>query len=172
MTEEIINKVAESSLLQIDLEDFLPKSEVMVYDLAQNLFEGMILKENDFRDFLKNHNWNQYENKTIAICCSQDAIVPNWAYMLLATKLNEHKAKCSFGNINEVKEKLLLDAFLKSDLESYKGGKVLVKGCGSFELSPAVYVEITKCLQPIVNSLMFGEACSSVPVFKSRSQKF
>jgi hypothetical protein len=169
MVEEIINRVAESSLLQIDLEDFLPKAEVLPYDLAQNLFEGMILKENDFRDFLKNHNWNQYEGKTLAIHCSKDAIVPNWAYMLLATKLNEHKANGLFGSVNEVKEKLLLESFTKSDLGSYNGKKVLVKGCGSFDLSPAVYIEITNQLQPIVNSLMFGEACSSVPVFKSHS---
>jgi len=167
MAEEIINRVAESSLLQIDLEDFLPQSEIQAYDLAQNLFEGMILKENDFRDFLKNHDWSQYEGKTMAIFCSEDAIVPNWAFMLLTTKLNEHRARCLFGNINEVKEKLLLDAFRNSDLKAYKGRKVLVKGCGSFGLSPAVFIEVTNHLQPIVKSLMFGEACSSVPVFKS-----
>jgi len=117
---------------------------------------------------LNKHDWSQYENKTVALYCSADAIIPNWAYMLVASKLNEFSAQCIYGNENQVREKLLLESFAKDDLSVFANGKILVKGCGSFELSPEAYVTITNLLQPIVSSLMFGEACSSVPVFKSK----
>jgi hypothetical protein len=167
MADEILNKVAESNLILIELEDYLPKEEIMAYDLAQNLFQAMILREKDFRTFLKNNNWEAYRGKVVAISCSEDVIIPNWAYMLLTSKLNEFDARCYFGTIHQVKEKLLLSSLLSASNEAFRGKKVLVKGCGSFDLSPEIYVEVTALLRPLVNSLMFGEACSSVPVYKS-----
>lgn len=166
MAEEIVNKVAGSALVQIDLGEYLDRIEVVEYDLSQNLFEGMILREKDFRAFIKDHNWEQYREKGVAIHCGADAIIPNWAFMLLSSKLQQVNAIGIYGSKNQVREALLLKSFRESGLEGFKDKKVLVKGCGSFELSPSAYVEVTRMLQPLVNSLMFGEACSSVPVYK------
>ena len=168
MSEEIVNKVSQSQLVQIDLDDFLPKSRPEAYDLAQNLYQGLVLREKDFRQFINEFDWLKYQHKRVAVFCSADAIVPNWAYMLIASKMNAVGAKCSFGSVEEVMEKELVQSIKDADLSSFKNKKVLIKGCGSFELSPFVYVEITTLLQPLVNSLMFGEACSTVPVYKMR----
>ena len=169
MAEEIVNRVANSSLVQIDLDDFLPEQEVIEYDLEQNLYEGLILREGDFREFLKNHDWSVYKNRAVAIYCSTDAIIPNWAYMLLSSKLNSAGAIPVFGDKKNAVEKLMLDKFKEGNTEVYKGKKVILKGCGLVELSPSAYTEITSILQPLVSSLMFGEACSTVPVYKSGS---
>lgn len=169
MNGEIINRVANSGLVQINLDDFFPAVEIVEYDLADNLTEGLILKEKDFREFLKNHDWSNFKNKIVAVYCSVDAIIPSWAYMLLSSTLLEFASEVHFGRKNTVTEGLLLSDFKNSSLNIYAGQKVLLKGCGKFELSPAVYVHITALLKPIVKSLMFGEACSSVPVFKKNS---
>lgn len=170
MSEEIINKVASSSLVQIDLEDFLPEKDILTIDLASNLFEGMILREKDFREFIKTTDWTIYKNQEVTIFCSADAIIPKWAYMLLTSVLVQNNAIVYSGQLNEVKEELLIKNFLNSDLKKFTGKKVLVKGCGSFELSPKAFVEVTKALQNNVQSLMFGEACSSVPISKKKNQ--
>lgn len=167
MADDILNKVAQSNLVLLELEDYLPKEEIVAYDLAQNLYQSMILREKDFRAFLKDNHWESFRGKSVAIFCSEEVIIPNWAYMLLTSKLNEYGAHCLAGTIHQVKEKLLLSSISKLPLDDFKEKKVLVKGCGSFELSPEVYISITSLLRPVVNSLMFGEACSSVPVFKS-----
>ncbi len=167
MSDEIVNRVANSSLVQIDLDEFLPSEEIISYDLTDNLYEGLILREKDFRDFIKDHNWENYKGKIVAIQCSGEAIVPNWAYMLLASTLVKSKAIPFFGTEEEVREKVLIKNFMNSGIDKYEGAKVILKGCGSFDLSPDAFVEITNALQNKVDSLMFGEACSSVPVFKS-----
>jgi hypothetical protein len=169
MQEElIINKVANSGLITFDLEDLYHRGERVVYDLKDNLFMGMILKEKDFREFLKNHDWTQYAGKNIAITCSEDAIVPTWAYMLLTLKLQPVANLVVFGTLEELENKLFFDALNKVDVETFRGARVVVKGCSKVPVPTAAYVEITRLLQPVVQSLMFGEPCSTVPLYKRK----
>ena len=137
--------------------------------MSQNLHQGLILKENDFRDFLKTNDWEQYRGKKVNITCDADAIIPNWTYMLLASVLENVEADYHFGSSEEMREALIKSSIDQLNLKDYKDKMVLLKGCGSAERSPEVYVHITKRLQPVVKSLMFGEACSTVPVFKRKS---
>ena len=166
--EQIINKVTNSGLVTFDLEDLYHKGERVIYDLKDNLFMGMILKEKDFREFLKNHDWTQYTGKNIAITCSQDAIIPTWAFMLLTLKLQPVANLVVFGSLEELENKLFFDALSKVDVEEFRGARVVVKGCSKVPVPTAAYVEITRLLQPVVQSLMFGEPCSTVPLYKKR----
>mgnify|MGYP000164991501 CR=1 FL=1 len=165
-TDEIINKVANSGLLTLDLEEYYHPGERVVYDLKDNLFQGMILREKDFREFLKGHDWSSYQGKNVAIICSEDAIVPTWAYMLLALKLEPYAHSFVFGDLAELENKLFFDAIGRVDLEPYRNARVVVKGCSKHPVPVAAYVEITKLLKPLVQSLMFGEPCSTVPLYK------
>ena len=167
--EQIINKVTNSGLVTFDLEDLYHKGERVIYDLKENLFMGMILKEKDFREFLKNHDWTQYTGKNIAIICSEDAIVPTWAYMLLTLKLQPVTNLVVFGNLEELENKLFFDALNKVEVEKFRGARVVVKGCSKVPVPTAAYVEITRLLQPVVQSLMFGEPCSTVPLYKRKA---
>jgi len=164
--EEIINKVAQSGLITLDIKDFYPKGERIVYDLAQNLFQGLILKEKDFRQFLKEHDWSLYQGKNIAISCSADAIVPTWAYMLLAIHLEPYAASFVFGNLEALEIELFRKELGKLDLQEYEGKRIVVKGCSNLPIPTYAYVEITRLLKPYVQSLMFGEPCSTVPLYK------
>lgn len=167
--EQIINKVINSGLITFDLEDLYHSAERVVYDLKDNLFMGMILKEKDFREFLKNHDWTQYTGKNIAITCSEDAIIPTWAFMLLTLKLQPVANLVVFGSLEELENKLFFDALHKVDVEEFRGARVVVKGCSKVPVPTAAYVEITRLLQPVVQSLMFGEPCSTVPLFKKKA---
>lgn len=169
--EEIINKVANSGLVTLDLEDYYHQGERVVYDLKDNLFMGMILKEKDFREFLKSHNWSQYAGKNVAITCTEDAIIPTWAYMLLTLQLEPHAHTVVFGTLNDLEEKLYFDAINHIDVEAYHDVRVVVKGCSKHPVPTAAYVELTRKLQPVVQSLMFGEPCSTVPLFKKPKNK-
>ncbi len=169
MEEElIINKVINSGLVTFDLEDLYHQGERIVYDLKDNLFMGMILKEKDFREFLKNHNWTQYTGKNVAIICSEDVIIPTWAFMLLTLKLQPFTNTVILGNLAELENKLFFDALHKVDVEEYRGARVVVKGCSKVPVPAAAYVEITRLLQPVVQSLMFGDPCSTVPLYKKK----
>lgn len=169
MEEElIINKVINSGLITFDLEDLYDKGERIIYDLKDNLFMGMILKEKDFREFLKSHDWSQYAGKNVAITCSEDAIIPTWAYMLLTIKLQPVANSVVFGTLEELENKLFFDALQKVNPEEYRGARVVVKGCSKVPVPTAAYVEITRLLQPVVQSLMFGEPCSTVPLYKKK----
>ena len=168
METEIVNRVAKSGLVSLDLEDYYHPGERIVYDLKDNLFMGMILKEKDFRDFLKDHNWSQYAGKNVAVTCSEDAIVPTWAYMLLTLHLAPHANAVVFGSLQDLEEKLYFDAITTIHAEDFRDAKVVVKGCSKVPVPTAAYVEITRKLQPVVASLMFGEPCSTVPLFKRR----
>ena len=171
-TEElIINKVTNSGLLTFDLEDLYHPGERVVYDLKDNLFMGMILKEKDFREFLKNHDWTQYVGKNVAITCSEDAIIPTWAFMLLTLKLQPVAHLVVFGSLEDLENKLFFDALRKVNINDYQGARVVVKGCSKVPVPTAAYVEITRILQPVVQSLMFGEPCSTVPLFKKSPVK-
>ncbi len=168
---EIINRVAQSSLVTFDLEDYYHKGERVVLDIKDNLYMGLMLREKDFRDFVKEHDWSQYVGKNVAITCSVDAIVPTWAYMLLATKLSPYANMLVFGTIEELEAALFREALAKVNLESLKDAKVIVKGCSNFPVPVSAYVEITRLLSPVVASLMYGEPCSNVPIYKKPKAK-
>ena len=168
MGEEIVNRVANSSLITIDLADYVPKLEILELDLKQFLFEGFILKEKVFRKTLKSFDFLMYNKKIVALFCSSDAIVPMWVYMLTTSYLNNLDNKIHFGTREDVFQKIFEKNIEEMDVSGFKTKKVIVKGCSNIPLSENLYVAITKKLQPIVSSLMFGEACSAVPVFKKK----
>src|SRR5690606_30207963 len=140
----------------------------IVYDIKDNLFHGLILKEKDFRDFVKNHDWGQYKDKHVALTCSADAIIPVWAYMLLANKLAPYAATVAFGSLETLETLLFERAFSKINIEQFRDQRVVVKGCGDKLIPFSAYVELTARLTPVVKSIMYGEPCSTVPVFKRR----
>jgi hypothetical protein len=164
--EEIINRVAQSALTSLNLEELLHPGERVVYDIKDNLFHGLILREKDFREFIKTHDWTQYDGKNVAIICSADAIVPTWAYMLLATKLQGHAHRYVFGNLEALEQELFHEAIAKIDAEEYRDAKVVVKGCGSIPVPTYAYVAIMQKLLPVSASVMYGEPCSTVPLYK------
>jgi hypothetical protein len=165
-TEEIVNRVAGSGIVSLDLEELYHPGERVLYDIKDNLWQGMILREKDFREFLKAHDWAQYQSKNIAIICSEDAIVPTWAYMLLAVQLEPFANTIVFGDLNALEDKLFTNAIRQIDPEEYRGKRVVVKGCSKVEVPISAYVEISRILKPVVQSLMFGEPCSTVPLYK------
>ncbi|WP_138479341.1 DUF2480 family protein [Dyadobacter bucti] len=165
-TQEIVNRVATSGIVSLDLEELYHPGERLIYDIKDNLWQGMILREKDFREFLKTHDWSQYQGKNVAIICSEDAIVPTWAYMLLAVHLERYANAIVFGGLNMLEDKLFSDAIHKINLEEFRDKRVVVKGCSKVPVPVSAYVEITRLLKPIVQSLMFGEPCSTVPLYK------
>ncbi|MBC7417221.1 MAG: DUF2480 family protein [Pedobacter sp.] len=166
--ENIINKVANSGLITLNLEDFYHKGERVVYDIKDNLFQGLMLKEKDFRAFIKTHNWDQYEGKNISIICSADAIIPTWAYMLLANRLKPYANEVVFADLEGLETVLFTKALAKIDVSKYANERLVIKGCGDIHIPVSAYVEITNLLTPVVKSIMFGEACSTVPVYKRK----
>jgi len=167
--ENIVNKVALSGLISFDLAEFYPAGERIFYDIKDNLFHGLMLKEKDFREFIKDHNWESYQGKHVAIGCSADAIVPTWAYMLLANKMAPFAETVVFGDL-EVLETLLFDRKLNQlDLEKYRDQRVVIKGCGDIPIPGSAYIELTVKLTKIAQSIMYGEPCSTVPIFKRKS---
>jgi hypothetical protein len=168
MENEIVNKVAESGLVTIDLEDFYPSEEHVLFDIKPWLFEELILKEKDFREQVKNHDWSQYQNKFVALTCTADAIVPTWAYMLISSALTPFAKKIAFGDLKKLEEEIFHDIISNLNPEDYKDQRVVIKGCSNKEVPASAYVELTNFLQPIVKSIMYGEPCSTVPVFKRK----
>jgi hypothetical protein len=166
MAEEIVNKVAQSGLITLDLEEYYPEGERVLYDITNNLWQGIALKEKDFRAFVKEHDWTQYQDKFVAVYCSADAIVPTWAYMLLASKLQPVATKVVFGTLETLNTVLFNTALAKIDAPSFEGARVILKGCGKLPVPESAYVELTNLLLPYVKSLMFGEPCSTVPIYK------
>lgn len=163
---EIINKVSNSGLITIDLETYYTHGSRVLYDLKQNLFMEAILKEKDFREFLKNHDWIQYKNKHVAVTCSVEAIIPAWAYMLLATKIQPYASTLVFGDLEDLETALFVKSISSINPASFKDAKVVVKGCGNLPVPQSAYFELTKLLTPYVSSIMYGEPCSTVPVYK------
>lgn len=166
MNNEIINKVAKSGLIQLDMADFFPIEEIIEYDIAQNLWQEIALKEKDFRAFIKENDWSTYQNKHVALTCSVDAIIPSWAYMLLSSALQEFAVTIHCGSKQEVEQQLLLQAIRSINSNEYQDTRIVIKGCGDRTVSEAAWVEITNKLQPFAKSLMYGEPCSTVPVYK------
>ena len=168
MTGEIINKVSNSQLITIDLTDYAPKVSVKELDIKDFLFKGIILKEKEFRLSLKEFDFSVYTKKTVAINCSTDAIIPMWAFMLVTSYLNAVNSDIHFGTKEKVFQTIFTANINAINSSKFEGKKVIVKGCGEIPLSESLYIEITKKLQNTVSSLMFGEACSAVPVFKKK----
>lgn len=165
---ELVNKVAQSGLITLDLEDFFPNEIIIDFDIKDFLFRGLILKELEFRAALKAHEWLVYKDKTVAVFCSTDAIIPQWAFMLVVTYLSAYTTAIYFGTKEEVEQKLFLSNLKSIDAAKYIDEKIIIKGCGTKTVTGEAYLEITKKLQPVVKSLMFGEPCSTVPVYKKK----
>jgi hypothetical protein len=168
MEDTIVNKVAQSGLVSLDLETYQFKGTIAEIDIKDVLFQGLLLREKDFREFIKTHDWEQYRNQAVVLYCSSDAIVPTWAYMLIANKLSGISNHTHFGSVKSFKEKYLLTALNTLNLADFAEKRVVIKGCGDGELSVAAYVEITDLLTPVVKSMMYGEPCSTVPIFKRK----
>ena len=169
MSEEIINRVSNSQLITIDLTDYAPKVSVKELDIKDFLFQGIVLKEKEFRLSLKEFDFSNYTNKTVALNCSADAIVPMWAFMIVTSYLNNIASEIHFGTKEQVFQKKISDNINSIDASEFEGKKVIVKGCGNIPLSESLYIAITQKLQNSVSSLMFGEACSAVPVYKIKA---
>ncbi|MEQ9423059.1 MAG: DUF2480 family protein [Cyclobacteriaceae bacterium] len=166
MEGEIINRVAESTLVTIDLEEYYPIGERVVIDLKDNLFQGLILREKDFREFAKDHDWQQYKDKFVGITCSADAIIPTWAYMLVTTKLEPFASAIFYGGLVELERHLMFKAIEGFNVKEYADKRIVIKGCGDLNIDAFAYVELTKKLTPHVTSIMYGEPCSTVPIYK------
>lgn len=166
--ENIVNKVAQSGLVSLDLADLFPDGERVIYDMKDNLFHGLMLREKDFREFVKEHDWSAYSGKHIAIICSADAIVPTWAYMLLASKMAPFASSVSFGNLETLETILFNQELNKFDVEKYRDQRVVIKGCGDVNVPVSAFVQITEKLTGIAKSIMYGEPCSTVPIYKRK----
>ena len=162
----IINRVAQSGILTLNLEDFFPKTEIALFDVKDYLFMNMILKEKDFRKALKELDWSIYQDKMVSIFCSADAIVPVWAYMLVATKLDGVAKNVVFGTKEVAESFLFQESLSQIEVEKYRDKRVVIKGCGDKCVPPFAYVEIARLLKPVVKTLMYGEPCSTVPIYK------
>lgn len=168
MSEPIVNKVAQSVLITLNLEEYFPKEEVMNLDLKDYLYMEVMLKEKEFRDSLKDTEWINFDGKIVALHCSVDAIIPLWAYMLTTSYLQPVAADVLYGEEAAVTERLLLNNLKQIQAKDYEGKRVVIKGCGDKKIPASAYTEITKLLTPYVKSLMYGEPCSTVPVFKRK----
>lgn len=166
MDEVFVNKVSESGLITLDLEDFYPKEETAVFDMKDYLFMGLILKEKDFRETLKSLDLLAYKGKNIALTCTADAVIPVWAYMLVAAYLQPIANQLVFGDSDFLHKTLFLKNIAKVDVANYEDKRVVIKGCGELPISETAYVAITALLLPVVKSIMYGEPCSTVPVYK------
>jgi hypothetical protein len=168
MSEEIINKVAQSPLITLDLEEYYPREKIMVFDLKAYLFMELILKEKDFRAALQNTDWSPYQDKIVAVTCTADAVIPVWAYMLVATYLEPVARDVVMGDEKKAIEQTLLKNIQSISAHEYTDKRVVVKGCGDLPVGEFAYMEITRRLLPVVKSIMYGEPCSTVPVFKRK----
>jgi len=168
MSEEIVNKVAQSALQTLDLEEYYPREEIVLFDLKPYLFMEKILREKDFRDALQQIDWTQYQDKIIAVTCSVDAIIPLWAYMLIAVNLQPFARDIIMGNEQTAIQQVFLSRLAAIDTAEFSDKRVIVKGCGDLPVGGFAYMEIAKRLRPVVKSIMYGEACSNVPVYKKK----
>ncbi len=142
----------------------------MLFDLKGLLFQELVLREKEFRDYIKSHNWSQYKNKFVAITCSADAIVPTWAFMLVSVSLQPYAQHIIFGTLKDLEQTLFQQALTKIDWSKYHNAKVVIKGCSKVEVPLTAYVEATSQLRAVATSIMFGEPCSTVPIYKKKSQ--
>ena len=168
MDDIIINKVAQSAILTLNLEEYLPKEEIVIFDLKDYLFMELILKEKEYREALKNMEWSIYQDKNIGITCSTDAIIPLWAYMLATTYLQPFAKDIVFGDKEAVFNALLLKNLYKINSADFEDKRIVVKGCGDIHIPETAYVEVSRILLPVAKSIMYGEPCSTVPIYKKK----
>ena len=168
MENDIINKVSQSGLITIDLEEYYPEGERVSFDIKDLLFQGLILREKDFREYINNEDWTKYKDKYVAIICSTDAVVPTWAYMLLAIQLEPIAKKIVFGDLEMLEANIYNEILSKIKVEEYKDARIVIKGCGKLPVPKSAYVEITRLLRPLAKSIMYGEPCSTVPLYKKK----
>jgi hypothetical protein len=166
MTDPLINKVAESGLITLDLEKYYPRVKTAVFDMKDHLYMQLILKEKDFREAMKTLDWEPYRDAYVAVTCSADAVIPVWAYMLVASYLQPVARDIVMGDEKELQKQLFLKNLSEIDTREFLDKRVVIKGCGETPIADYVYMEITKLLRPVVKSIMYGEPCSTVPVFK------
>ncbi|MBP8792605.1 MAG: DUF2480 family protein [Lutibacter sp.] len=168
MADEIVNRVAGSILKTIDLEDYYPTGIRTVIDIKQWLFHELILKESDFREYLKNHDWSQYDQHFVALTCSVDAIIPSWAYMLITTYISPFAKKTVVGSISNLETAIYQEIIQNLNLDAFIDKPIIIKGCANKPIPETAYIHLIERLQPVVKSIMFGEACSTVPLFKKK----
>lgn len=168
MEDILENKVAKSGIVTIDPEQYYTEGERVLFDIKDQLFQGLILREKDFREFIAAHDWSRYQDAHVAITCTADAIVPTWAYMLLSNRLQPYARTIVFGDLQTLEAELFRQSLSRINPDDYQDARVVIKGCGEKGLGPEAYVELTRKLSPVVKSLMFGEPCSTVPVFKRK----
>jgi Protein of unknown function (DUF2480) len=166
MEEVFVNKVEESGIITLDLEYFYPKEETAVFDMKDHLFMGLILKEKDFRETMKGLDLEPYKEKNIALTCSADAVIPVWAYMLVVSYLQPVAKEIIFGDADFLHKTLFLKNIDKINIANYEDKRVVIKGCGELPITEAAYVAITNLLRPVAKSIMYGEPCSTVPIYK------
>lgn len=166
MEEVFVNKVAESGIITLDLEDFYPKEETVLFDMKDHLFMGLILKEKDFRETMKGLDIEPYKGKNVALTCTADAVIPVWAYMLVASYLQPVAKELVFGDAEFLHKTLFLKNIAQINTADYADKRVVIKGCGELPITEAAYVAITSLLRPVVKSIMYGEPCSTVPIYK------
>ena len=169
MADQFINKVAESGIITLDPAAHIPAGETAVFDMKDHLFMGLILKEKDFREALKILDWEQYRDKNVAITCTADAIIPVWAYMLVASGLQPVAKEIVMGDEKDLHRQLFLKNISKININDFTDKRVVIKGCGETPIGDFVYMELTKILRPVAKSIMYGEPCSTVPVYKKKN---
>jgi len=168
MSEPLVNKVAESGLISLDLAQYIPNNEIVIFDIKPFLFMELILKEKDFRASLNNIDWTIYQDKIVGIFCSTDAIIPMWANMLIVSNLSPFAKSVFFGDENKTRELVLLEQIQNIDPTSFIDQRVVIKGCGDTPIGESAFIAITQKLRPVVKSIMYGEPCSTVPVYKKK----
>lgn len=168
MEETFINKVSESGIVSLNLEEYYPKEPIVLFDMKDYLFMGLILKEKDFRENLKALDLSIYADKVVAVTCSADAVIPMWAYMLVASNLQPVARDVVFGTVEEVKNTVLLKNITQLSVDDYEGKRVVIKGCGEIPVGEAAYLQATQLLRPVAKSIMYGEPCSTVPIYKKK----
>jgi len=165
---EIVNRVKESGLISIDLADYKSKKELVSVDIVDVLWQGLVLKEKTFRAWIKEHDWSSYADKAVYVICSADAIVPTWAFMLIGSKLHDSGAFYVIGSKVDLEKSLLKTRISEDNLEAYKDGRVIIKGCADISSPEYAMSELVRYIQPVAKSIMYGEPCSTVPVFKRK----
>ena len=168
MSEEIINRVSKSKLKTFDLEEIYPEGNRVLFDVKDWLFQELILKETDFRESVKNHDWSQYKNSFVAVNCSVDAIIPSWAFMLVASELMPFANKVVIGNLELLETAVYQELISFIDFKEFEDAPVIIKGCANKPIPDSAYAFLIEKLQPIAKSIMFGEACSTVPLYKTK----
>lgn len=165
---EIVNRVQESGLISMDLADFKPTLSIQAVDIAEQLWQGLVLKEKDFRSWIKENDWDKYADSAVYVHCSVDAIVPTWAFMLIGSQLESAGAKYIIGTEDDLQKQLIKERIQEEDLTHYVDGRIIIKGCADVSCPEYAMVELVRYLQPVAKSIMYGEPCSTVPVFKRK----